>query len=145
MGDFAAGGLTSAGSTTLPISSVYGAGAASPLIRLLELHVWNTGSAAVALRLVRATTTGTRGAALTVGSLSAHNPEASTGTAYQTHTVAPTVTDLGYRTHLAAGNGVIWTWSDNGLVIPAVANAGIGLIVDNGTGQACQVTWVWRE
>lgn len=146
MGDFIAGGLTSAGSTTLPITSIYGGGTATSLVRVVELEMSNTSTtAAVALRLVRLITTGTRPTALTNGALSAHNPEGSTATVYLTHTVAPTIVELGKRVVLGPLGGVIWTWDDNQFVIPATANAGIGVVVENGTGQACQVDWTWKE
>lgn len=146
MGDFTSGGLTSAGSTTLPISSLYGPGAAAALCRLMQLQIWNTGAAAVSLKLVRLTTTGTRGAAMTKDLMGPHNPETSASVAYQTHTVAPTAADLGgYRIYLTAGNGVIWRWDDFGFTIPATANAGVGILVSTGTGQACEVGWDWRE
>lgn len=146
MGDFMAGGLTSAGSTTLPITSVYCGGAASPLVRVLELEMSNTSTTtAVALRLVRLTTTGTRPTALTIGTLGPHNPEAATGTFYLTHTVAPTIVELGKRVVLGPLGGVIWTWDDYQFTITAAANAGVGVVVENGTGQACQVDWTVRE
>ena len=146
MGDYTSGGLTAVGSTTLPISSLYGPGAAAALARVMQVQIWNTGASAVSLKLVSLSTTGTRGAAMTKYTMSAHNPEVSAAVAYQTHTVAPTATDLGgYRVYLSAGNGVIWTWSDWQFVIPATANAGVGILVSSGTGQACEVSWDWRE
>jgi hypothetical protein len=146
MGDFNAGALTSAGSTTLPIGSLYGGGAAAALTRILEIEIWNTSTTtAVALRLVRLTTTGTRGSALTTGTKGAHNPEAATAIAYQTHTVAPTLVEQGKRCFLLAGAGVIWTFADWEFTIPATANAGVGITVENGTGQACMLNWGWKE
>jgi hypothetical protein len=55
--------------------------------------------------------------------------------------------DLGYRAVLGAaiGASVIWTWADRFLTITATANAGIGLIVENGTGQPVQFYVEWGE
>lgn len=140
MSRFAVGTTTGAGSTTLPIFSIYAAATGRPY--LTELAVFNTTATAVALRLVRLSTTGTRGAAVTVAQLSQEDPATATATAYNTHTVAPTIaSDLGYRTILGAsvGSGVIWTWPDRVLTLTASATNGIGLIVESGTGQACSV------
>jgi hypothetical protein len=60
---------------------------------------------------------------------------------------APTTSDLGYRTVLGAaiGSGVVWTFPGDGLSVPAVASNGIGILVENGTGQAVQTYFVWKE
>lgn len=140
MSRYASGILTTAGSTTLPIFSIYGAATGRPYIN--EIAIWNTTSTAVALRLVRLTTAGTRGTTITPSPLSMEDPAPAIASCYGTHTVAPTLgVDLGYRVVLGAsvGSGVIWTWPDRVLTISATANAGIGVIVENGTGQACQV------
>lgn len=146
MSRFAAGGLTTAGSTTLPIASLYSS--TTGRIFVTEIGVWNTTTTAVALKLVRLTTAGTRPTAWTSAPLSLEDTATAVGAAYGTHTVAPTLgADLGYRTVLgaAAGSGVVWTWPDRVLTITATANAGIGLIVENGTGQACQFYIAWGE
>ena len=60
--------------------------------------------------------------------------------------------DLGYRAVLGAavGSGVIWTFGDDGILIgepdavEAVTN-GIGVILETGTGQICQVYMSWDE
>lgn len=144
MARFSTGVLTGAGSTTLPIFSLYGA--AAPLVRIRELGIYNTSaSAAVALKLARLTTLGTTGAGLTEAPTTTDTSTAL-ATAFTTHTVAPTLgNDLGYRCYLPAGGSTIWTWEDYALMIAQAANAGIGLIVENGTGQACQVYCMWQE
>ena len=145
MARFAAGGLTTAGSTTLPIFSLYGTAAVLPRIR--EIGIFNTTATAVALKLVRLTTTGTQGTGLTEAPLGA-DTTAAISTAFLTHSVAPTLgNDLGYRCVIGAGAGssVIWTFEDYAMTVTQAANAGIGLIVENGTGQACQVYCQWAE
>ena len=143
MAKHSAGVLTAAGSTTLPIISLYGV--ANNGGKLVEVGVFNTTATAVALNLQRLTTTGTQGAGLTE---SDHDPAVpALMTAFTTHTVAPTLgDDLGYRGVLGAavGAGIIWTFV-NGIVIPVGTGSGIGLIVENGTGQICQAYMVWSE
>lgn len=145
MARFTTGVLTGAGSTTLPIVSLYSGGATSSP-RLREVGVFNTTVTGLAIKLVRLTTAGTQGAGLVEAP---HDGiSAALGTAFTTHTVAPTLgSDLGYRATLGAavGAGIIWTFGDVGLVIPAATTNGIGVIVENGTGQICQTYLVWDE
>lgn len=143
---FSTGALTTAGSTTLPIISLYGS--ASVLPRIREIGLFNTTAVAVALKLVRLTTTGTQGTGLTEEKVNPENPATAVAAAFNTHSVAPTLgNDLGYRAVLGAavGSGVVWTFGDLGLTVAVAANAGIGVIVENGTGQACQAYLVWDE
>lgn len=143
---YAAGGLTTAGSTTLPLASIYGG--ASSRVYLTELGFFNTSSTAVALRLIRLSTAGTRPTAWSSTQVSQEDPTTAVAAVYGTHTVAPTLgADLGYRCVLGAavGSGVVWSWPDRIMTISATANAGIGLIVENGTGQALQFYVAWGE
>lgn len=144
MAQYSAGARTSAGSTTLPIISLYNS--ASVNADIVEIGVSNTTTTQVALKLIRLTTTGTQGAGLTETS---HEAVAATAAcaAFNTHTVAPTLGgDLGYNVTLPAsiGGGVIWTFSglNTGL---AGTGVGIGVIVATGTGQICDAYVVWRE
>jgi hypothetical protein len=59
---------------------------------------------------------------------------------------APTTVVAGPRAQLGAaiGSGIVWTFPD-GLWIPATSNAGVGVIVSTGTGQACVVYVRWSE
>lgn len=146
MARYTAGALTTAGSTVLPLISLYSAASVGAKIR--EIGVTNTTSTAVALKLVRLTTAGTQGAGLTEGK---HDPDsaAASCTAFNTHSANPTLgDDLGYRTHLGAavGAAMVWTfWSDSGLRVPTGTANGIGVIVENGTGQPIQAYVVWDE
>jgi hypothetical protein len=144
---FSAGVLTTAGSTTLPLFSIYGSTTGRPYLN--EVGIFNASSTAVSLRLVRLTTTGTRGTALTNSPMTMEDPAPAMASCYGTHTVAPTLGgDLGYRCVLgaAAGSGIVWTWPDRVMTISsAAATNGIGVIVENGTGQACQIYFVWGE
>ena len=145
MARFSAGVKTSAGSTTLPVISLYSSAAVGAKVR--EIGLFNTTTTAVDVKLVRLTTTGTQGAGLVEAE---HDPDggAVASTAFTTHSVAPTLgDDLGYRASIGAaiGAGVIWTFGDNGIRIPIATTQGIGVIVENGTGQALQAYIVWDE
>lgn len=142
---FSTGGRTGAGSTTLPIISLYSGGTTSrPSIR--EIGVSNTTAVAVAIKLTRMSSAGTQGAGLTE---TPHDGvSAALATGFNTHTVAPTLSgDLGYNFTLgaAAGAGIVWTFGDTGLIIPAGTGNGIGVLVATGTGQICDAYIVWDD
>lgn len=143
---YSAGGLTTAGSTTLPIAALLGG--TTVRAHITEIGVFNTTAVAVALKLVRLSTAGTAGATLTSERVS--DPEGPVSLALLKNTyssTAPTTTDLGYRTVLGAsvGSGCVWTFPGPGLTVAAVASAAVGIMVENGTGQACQVYFAWTE
>lgn len=144
MARFSGGAISAgAGSTTLPLMSLYAVASNGCAIR--EIGVSNTTSTNVAIRLVRLSTTGTQGASITVANYNANRTARMT--MFNTHTVGPTLTDLGYRMQLGAaiGSAVIWTFGDTGLVVEPATTNGIGVAVENGTGQVCQIYFVWDE
>ncbi len=147
---FSAGDRTAAGSTTLPLISIYSAAASTGALR--DLGIFNTTTTAVEIYLARLTTAGTQGANLVEARQNPKKPPAVC-TVFGTHTVAPTLgDDLGYRGVLGAaiGAGIIWTFGEDGIpitaadAVEAVTN-GIGLLVENGAGQICQAYVVWDE
>jgi hypothetical protein len=142
---FGSGGLSTAGSTTLPVFALVGS--ASVRCRILEIGVFNTTSTAVALKLVRLSTAGTPGTATTIDKLDPADPTAPIGVARNTYSVTATMTDIGYRTILGAavGSGFVWTFADFDFTTLVAANAGIGCLVENGTGQPIQWYVKWRE
>jgi hypothetical protein len=146
MARYSAGGrTTTAASATLPMASLYAS--ASGYGKIREIGIANTTTTAFVAGLCRLTTAGTVGAALTIG---LHNLAASPAicAAYNSHSsTGPTLTDLGYRWTIgaAAGAGIPWTFGDEGLVIPATANYGIGIYCPTGTGQVADVYFVWDE
>ena len=145
MARYSTGVRTGAGSTTLPIISLYTIAGFSPKIR--EIGAFNTTTTAVALALRRLTSAGTQGAALTAAK---HDPlsAAALATPFTTHTANPTLgDDLGYRNPCGAaiGAGVIWTFGDTGLIIPVGTANGVGIIIATGTGQVCDAYIVWDE
>ena len=147
---YSAGLLTGAGTNVRPMIAIYSAAGSTGTVR--EIGAFNTTATAVALKLTKITANGTQGAELTQ---TAHNPFKALAQCqvFTTNTADATLgEDLGYRTVLGAavGSGVIWTFGDDGLLIglPDAAltvEIGIGLILENGTGQACQAYIVWDE
>jgi hypothetical protein len=136
-----------AGSTTLPIGSLYATTLVRP--RLVEVHVWNTTATAVELSLYRLTTTGTQGSTVTAA-FENDNSQSAVSTAKNTHTVAPTLGGRLRQFNLGAaiGAGVILTFGGartEGLIIPNTTSDGIGVIVTSGTGQVCDLVFVWDE
>ncbi len=138
---------TAAGSTTLPIMSLY-APAGNDLV-LREVGVFNTTTTAVVanLKLVRLASTGTQGAAITANLFNPGGP-AATGNPRTTHTVAPTLgTDIAAMVAGAAvGSGTILTFygESGGLRIVAGTANGVG-ILPLGTGQICSAYMIWDE
>lgn len=146
MPGFTAGGLTTAGSTTLPIAALIGG--TTVRARLLEVGVFNTTTTPVALKLCRLSTAGTPGATLTADKLDPGDPVANVALLKNTYSsTAPTTTDAGWRAILGAavGSGFVWTFEDYEFCTLVAASAGIGILVENGTGQALQVYFKWRE
>jgi len=148
MARFSAGlRTTGAGSTTLPIASIYASANGGGALR--EVGIFNTTTTAVALRLVRLSSTGTQGSAQTEQCHDDNVPATAECTVYDTHSsTGPTIAgDLGYRTPLGAaiGAGILWTFGDTGIRIAKGTTNGIGVIVATGTGQICDVYFAWDE
>lgn len=139
---------TGAGSTTLPIGGLMSVAGCRP--RLVQVGVFNTTATACAVALRRVTAAGTSGATQSVV-YETDPSQTALATPKDTWTVAPTfvsgnleVASLG----AAIGSGVIWTYGgagSTGLVIPNTTGDGIVISVLTGTGQICDVTWVWDE
>lgn len=146
MARFAAGGRTGAGSTTLPIISVYATAAVAPKVR--EIGVSNTTATAVALKVVRLSSAGTQGTALTEAGHDPNTYPTAICTAFLTHSsTGPTTADAGYFISLgsAIGSSVIWTFGDTGLTCALGTGNGIGVMVATGSGQVCDAYIVWDE
>ncbi len=144
MARFSAGGRTSAGSTLLPIISLYAVAATGAIIR--EVGVFNTVATEVALKLSRLDTAGTKPAALTDAEHNQDGPVALCGT-HLTHTVGPTIDEEIKRVTLGAaiGSGIIWVFGGSGLIVPSGTANGVGLVVSAGTGQICDAYIEWEE
>ena len=146
MSKFVAGLTTSGGSSTLPACALVGG--TGGRIRIVEIGVFNTTSTAVNLVLCRLTTAGTPGTSATSRLTDSADAATAVGTLKGTYTsTAPTTTDLGIGFPLAAavGTGVVLTFPDDTLTIPATANAGIGLLVESGSPQNVRLWFRWNE
>lgn len=135
-----------AGSTTLPIASLYAASGIRP--RLREVGIFNTTATAVAVALRRATSAG--GTHTARDELYGDDDSATAlATLFDTDTgTAPTLTTGNVRVAslgAAIGSGVIWTFGGNGLVIPSGTANGITIVPLTGTGQICDVYFDWEE
>ena len=135
---------TGAGSSTLPIISLYAVAGTGAIIR--EVGVSNTTTTAVAIKLVRISTAGTVGSGLTEAK---HDPEsiAAQCLTFATHSsTGPTTSEMGYGAVLGAavGSGIIWTFGDRGIRIASIATDGFG-VLPVGTGQVCDAYIVWDE
>ena len=146
MSRYAAGGLTTAGSTTLPIAALVAGSSIRP--HIYEIGVFNTTATAVALKLVRMSSAGTPGATLPAAQVSDPEGNATPSAVLKnTYSVTATMVDLGFRCQLGAaiGSGFVFTFGAEGLVVNPVGNAAVGIVVENGAGQACQVYFAWWE
>lgn len=133
---------TGAGSTTLPLMSLYATAANGLWLR--EVSVFNTTTTAVSVALRRLTTAGTQGASVNVVTHNSSSP--AIGTLFNTHTVGPTITAGNLKVAslgAAIGSGVIWTFGDMGILIPIGTANGIGIVILTGTGQICDIDWTW--
>jgi hypothetical protein len=140
-----ASGMTAAGAGTSlrPIFGLLNTATVSGLVR--EIGLTNTTNTACAYRVV-AFTGGTAGADQAETSFRANAP-AATCVAKGLWTADATIdADFGYRIELgaAAGAGGILTFGDNGLEHDLGTTKGLGL-VPIGTGQVCEVYFVWDE
>lgn len=135
---------TGVGSATLPFASLYAI--ASRRLLLREVHVFNTTTTAVSVVLSRFTTAGTPGAAIPVAQEDNESP-AAVGTPFQAHSSTPPTLGGELRRvgiGAAIGAGVMWTFDEAGGRIPPGTANGVGLHVV-GTGQICDVVFVWDE
>lgn len=132
-----------AGTNLRAIASVFSA--ASVGFKLREVGVFNTTTTALAVGLVRFTAATNVGTGLTEADYDAANPTAVT--AFAGHTGDGTVGQVLRQASLGAaiGSGVIWTFGDNGIVVPVGTANGIGIYIPTGTGQICDFYFDWDE
>jgi hypothetical protein len=139
--------MTGVGSTTLPAQALVGG--TGNRLELIEIAIVNTTATACIWKLMKISTAGTPGTSLT--SCPHDVGDTSTGVVKQAYTsTAPTAgLDYGYRFRIPAtiGAGIVRPLNPGGmgLIIPATASAGIGLFIESGTGQLCDVDWTWIE
>lgn len=137
---------TGAGSTTLPVGAL--CGTANGGGRLREVGIFNTTTTAVIVALKRLTSAGTPGSGLVEDPWDA-NLAGPQCVLFDTYTsTGPTLgNDLGFRKTIAGivGDGVIWTFGAEGIVIPKGTANGIAIIPASGTGQILDWYAVWDE
>lgn len=121
-------------------------GATTQDLVLRECGVFNTTAVALAVALNRTTTQGTAGTGLT-----------EVNESHANHTIIGQATNISSGTTAvgsalrqaslgaAIGSGVIWTFGDNGLMIPGSTTLGITLTCPTGTGQIVDFYFVWDE
>lgn len=139
------GRATIAGTSALPVVSLYATAGIRPGI--VEVGLFNTTTTAATFALVRLSTTGTQGTGLTE-TCDDMPEQTAVATAFAGHTAGPTIGGEHRRATLgaAAGSGVIWTWPpDASLRIAAATTNGIGVIVPTGTGQVVDYHLTWIE
>ena len=109
---------TGAGSTTLPMVSIYAAATGSGIIR--KITVENPTTSAVDISVRRATTAGTQGAS--VDEINWQDNVAPICQVVQAHSVGPTLTagwiDRYQFPAAMAGAVVVWTYEGSGLFLP---------------------------
>jgi len=108
---------------------------------------FNTTTTAVAIALRRLTTAGTQGTGQSELYMDDSTAVAN-ATAVDVHSVGPTITAGNLRAGsigASIGSGVIWTFGDRGLAIPAGTANGVGIVPLTGTGQICDVYFEWSD
>lgn len=119
---------------------------ASGNFRLLEVGVFNTTTSALAIALSRFTAATNVGAGQTEGEYD-NDAVPPLATVFAGHTGDGTVGQTLYQATLGAaiGAGVIWTFGAGGILVDSGTSNGIGVIVPTGTGQFCDLYFVWEE
>lgn len=140
-----AGRSTIVPTNLLPGVSLYATAAVRP--KIIEFHVFNTATTAFVAALQRLSSATGVGAGLTEAA--EDDPDhVALATAFAGHTSGPTITAGEVRRATlgaSIGSGVMWTFGERGLQIPAGTANGIGLTCPTGTGQTFDYTIVWDE
>ena len=139
-----AGRATVAGTGVRASASLFAISARTVKIR--EIGVFNTTATALAVALARFTNATGVGAGLTEAPWDTEGPAPNT-TAFAGHTADGAVGGVFRYASLPAaiGGGVIWTFGETGLVIPAGTANGIGIICPTGAGQIVDYYFDWDE
>jgi hypothetical protein len=114
--------------------------------QILEIGVSNTTAVACAVGVVRATATGTQGAALTEVCTS-DDSATIVATGFNTHTADATVGASIVQASLGAaiGSGWIWNWDEGEFIIDNATTAGVVITCPTGTGQHLDFWIKWKE
>lgn len=139
---------TTAATSLLPMASIYATAAVTP--KVIEIGVFNTTATACEVALARLSTAGTSSAVVGVCEEDPVNTAVTTPRNSHSST-GPTIGTVSLRFAMlgaAIGSGVIWTFGTGkgtGLYLTAATTSGLGLYTPNGTGQICDVYFVWDE
>lgn len=138
------GNRTAAVPTAARGPSLYAAAASGQLV-VREIGAFNTTTTACAISVGIATSAGTQGTGLT--EVNESDPTHTIlGTGFQTHTADATLTNTRFASLGAGiGNGIVWTFGDNGLIIPEGTANGVVITCHTGTGQHLDFYFVWDE
>lgn len=138
-------GMTAAGAGTSvrPILGILSTASISPVLR--EVGIFNTTATSCVYRLVNFTA-GTAGTGQTERKHRRNSATASCAVSGLWTADATIGEDTGYRAVLGAavGSGAILTFGAEGLEAELGSTSGLGL-VPVGTGQVCEVYFVWDE
>jgi len=139
-----AGRSTVVGTSARAIASLFAIAARTVKVR--EVGVFNTTATALAAALVRFTNATGVGAGLTEAPWDTEGPVPN-ATGFAGHTADGAIGGVIRQASLPAaiGGGVIWTFGDTGLVIPAGTANGVGIICPTGTGQILDYYIDWDE
>ena len=136
---------TGAGTTLLPMASLYAVAGSGGILR--QVSIFNTTATAAVYRLVRLDSAGTKPAAETDNEYDQNGPVALC-LAHNLHTsTGPTIDEEIERLPVGAAiaSGVIFPFGGSGIIIPLGTANGVGIVVATGTGQICDVGFVWEE
>jgi hypothetical protein len=138
------GGRTDALPTTLRGPSLTATAASGQLV-VREIGVFNTTTTAAAIAIGICTAAGTIGTALT--EVNESDPTHTIlGVGSNTHTANATLTQTRHASVGAAiGSGVVYTFGDNGLIIPEGTANGVCITCPTGTAQHLDFYFVWDE
>lgn len=139
------GRSSAAATATLPGVSLYAP--ASGSLKVREIGIFNSTTTAFVASIRRLSTTGTQGAGITEFEYDTLGMPVL-GTAFDAHSVAPTLVAGVVRYGAiggAIGAGYVWTFGENGLVIPEGTGNGIGVLCPTGTGQVFDYYIDWDE
>jgi hypothetical protein len=114
--------------------------------RLREVGVFNTTTTALAIALARFTAATNVGAGQTEAEYDENAPAPSC-TIFAGHSGDGTAGQILKQATIgaAAGAGVIWTFGETGIIVQPGTTNGIGILVPTGTGQICDLYFVWDE
>jgi hypothetical protein len=147
MSRYSMGGIASTAATsTLPAITL--AAASGSGCRLREVGIFNTTATAFYASLRKFSTAGTRGSAVNSVNQDPGAPAAACTGADANTSTAPTLVNGTFRIAelpAAIGGGVIWTFGDSGLILPAGTGNMFGILCPSGTGQVFTYYFDWDE